>query len=70
MFPHFSSFSLRWLNGPKRKRKNSQCSVKSMTGEYLLVLIGPFDPSLPFFDERPAPQRGFASDLHFICVKP
>lgn len=26
-------FSLRWLNGPKRKRKNSQCSVKSMTGE-------------------------------------
>lgn len=27
---------LRWLNGPKRKRKNSQCSVKSMTGECLM----------------------------------
>lgn len=31
------SLSLRWLNGPKRKRKNSQCSVKSMTGEYLMM---------------------------------
>lgn len=32
-------FSLRWLNGPKRKRKNSQCSVKSMTGEYSLSCV-------------------------------
>lgn len=23
----------RWLDGPKRKRKNSQCSVKSMSGK-------------------------------------
>lgn len=28
----FLSFS-RWLDGPKRKRKNSQCSVKSMSGK-------------------------------------
>ncbi|TNN84737.1 hypothetical protein EYF80_004782 [Liparis tanakae] len=24
-----------WLNGPKRKRKNSQCSLKSMTARCL-----------------------------------
>lgn len=35
--PSCFSLSLRWLNGPKRKRKNSQCSVKSMTGEYLMM---------------------------------
>lgn len=35
--PSRFSLSLRWLNGPKRKRKNSQCSVKSMTGEYLMM---------------------------------
>lgn len=27
------SFFSRWLDGPKRKRKNSQCSVKSMSGK-------------------------------------
>lgn len=26
-------FFSRWLDGPKRKRKNSQCSVKSMSGK-------------------------------------
>lgn len=33
------SFS-RWPDGPKRKRKNSTCSVKSMSGKFVYKAIG------------------------------
>uniref|UniRef100_A0A665WHL0 Thyroid hormone receptor alpha-B n=1 Tax=Echeneis naucrates TaxID=173247 RepID=A0A665WHL0_ECHNA len=51
--------SLRWLNGPKRKRKNSQCSVKSMTG-YIPSYLEKDEPCVVCGDK--------ATGYHYRCI--
>ncbi|XP_044034510.1 thyroid hormone receptor alpha-B isoform X1 [Siniperca chuatsi] len=49
----------RWLNGPKRKRKNSQCSVKSMTG-YIPSYLEKDEPCVVCGDK--------ATGYHYRCI--
>ncbi|CAL8304901.1 unnamed protein product [Lota lota] len=49
----------RWLDGPKRKRKNSQCSVKSMTG-YIPSYLEKDEPCVVCGDK--------ATGYHYRCI--
>ncbi|CAB1441625.1 unnamed protein product [Pleuronectes platessa] len=48
-----------WLNGPKRKRKNSSCSVKSMTG-YIPSYLEKDEPCVVCGDK--------ATGYHYRCI--
>ncbi|XP_019964173.2 thyroid hormone receptor alpha-B isoform X2 [Paralichthys olivaceus] len=52
-------YIIRWLNGPKRKRKNSQCSVKSMTG-YIPSYLEKDEPCVVCGDK--------ATGYHYRCI--
>ncbi|XP_067224926.1 thyroid hormone receptor alpha isoform X3 [Chanodichthys erythropterus] len=49
----------RWLDGPKRKRKNSQCSVKSMSG-YIPSYLEKDEPCVVCGDK--------ATGYHYRCI--
>uniref|UniRef100_A0A4W4HSP8 Thyroid hormone receptor alpha b n=1 Tax=Electrophorus electricus TaxID=8005 RepID=A0A4W4HSP8_ELEEL len=54
----------RWLDGPKRKRKNSQCSVKSMSGKSTPRYI----PSYLEKDEPCVVCGDKATGYHYRCI--
>uniref|UniRef100_A0A8C7IL89 Thyroid hormone receptor alpha n=1 Tax=Oncorhynchus kisutch TaxID=8019 RepID=A0A8C7IL89_ONCKI len=56
-----------WPNGPKRKRKNSTCSLKSMSGKFILSVPG-YIPSYLEKDEPCVVCGDKATGYHYRCI--